>query len=310
MKNVTVIIPNYNHAVYLEQRIESVLKQNYRDFELILLDDCSTDSSIEVIEKYREHEKTAHVFLNQKNSGTPFGLWKTAVEAASGKYIWIAESDDWASEDFLLNLVPVLENSDAVMAHSNSFFYINGQYKLNEWWDSFQSKRWNSDYIEDGSKLLKEYGRYKCPVINVSSALIKKEVLKNDFYPVNFRYSGDWWFWANIFRIGKVAFISKPLNVIRVHNQSVTQNNKGVNIKKLKEDVRIINEINKQLNIKLKYDPNYDWLIDLWLSIFKNNGKYFSLENHIVELHYTFKIAFYKRYFLFIFNKITVKLTK
>lgn len=310
MKNVTVIIPNYNHAAYLEQRIQSVLKQSYQDFELILLDDSSTDSSIEVIEKYREHEKTAHVFLNQKNSGTPFGLWKTAVEMASGKYIWIAESDDWASEDFLLNLVSVLENSDAVMAHSNSFFYINDQYKLNDWWDSFQSKRWNSDYIEDGSKLLEEYGRYKCPVINVSSALIKKEVLKNDFYPVNFRYSGDWWFWTNVFRTGKVAFISKPLNTIRVHNQSVTQNNKGINIIKLKEDVRIINEINKQLNIKLKYDPNYDWLIDLWLSVFKNNGKYFSFENHIVELHYTFKIAFYKRYFPFIFNKIIAKLTK
>lgn len=310
MKNVTVIIPNYNHAPYLEQRIESILKQSYQNFEIIFLDDCSTDSSIDILEKYRGHEKTAHVFLNQKNSGTPFGLWKTAVEMASGKYIWIAESDDWASEDFLLNLVLVLENSDAVIAHSNSFFYINDQYKLNDWWDSFQSKRWNSDYIEEGSVLLKEYGRYKCPVINVSSALIKKEVLKNDFYPVNFRYSGDWWFWANIFRTGKVAFISKPLNTIRVHNQSVTQNNKGINIKKLKEDVRIINNINKQLNIKLKYDPNYDWLIDLWLSIFENNGKYFSHENHMLELHYSFKIAFYKRYFPFMFKKIITKLIR
>jgi glycosyltransferase involved in cell wall biosynthesis len=101
MKNVTVIIPNYNHAPYLEQRIQSVLDQSYQDFEMILLDDYSTDSSKEIINKYVGNDKIAHVFFNEKNSGSPFGLWKYGIEKASGKYIWIAESDDWAEGNHL-----------------------------------------------------------------------------------------------------------------------------------------------------------------------------------------------------------------
>ena len=62
MKNVTVIIPNYNHAPYLEQRIQSVLDQSYQDFEIILLDDCSTDSSKEIINNYVGNDKISHVY--------------------------------------------------------------------------------------------------------------------------------------------------------------------------------------------------------------------------------------------------------
>ena len=54
---VSVIVPNYNHASYLVERIESILNQTYQDFELILLDDCSTDDSREVLLKYKDNPK-------------------------------------------------------------------------------------------------------------------------------------------------------------------------------------------------------------------------------------------------------------
>ena len=62
---VSVIIPNYNHAPFLVERIESVLNQSYPDFEVIILDDCYTDSSKEIIEKYRNNPKISQIIYNK-----------------------------------------------------------------------------------------------------------------------------------------------------------------------------------------------------------------------------------------------------
>ena len=69
---VSVIIPNYCHAPYLRQRIDSVLAQSYPDFEVVLLDDCSTDGSREVIERYRNHPRIKQIVYNDRNGGSAF----------------------------------------------------------------------------------------------------------------------------------------------------------------------------------------------------------------------------------------------
>lgn len=79
MPTVSVIVPNYCHAPYLEQRIESILQQTFQDFELILLDDCSTDGSREILERYRNHPKVSGIFYNERNSGSPFKQWKKGL---------------------------------------------------------------------------------------------------------------------------------------------------------------------------------------------------------------------------------------
>ncbi len=79
MPLVSVIIPNYNHAHCLEARIQSVLGQRLSDFELILLDDASTDSSVMILDKYRSNPKTTQVLLNSVNSGSPFAQWQKGL---------------------------------------------------------------------------------------------------------------------------------------------------------------------------------------------------------------------------------------
>lgn len=82
---VSVIVPNYNHASYLVARIESILNQTYQDFELILLDDCSTDDSREVLLKYKDNPKVTHLVFNEQNSGSPFIQWHKGVQLAEGE---------------------------------------------------------------------------------------------------------------------------------------------------------------------------------------------------------------------------------
>ena len=79
---VSVIIPNYNHAPYLRQRIDSVLQQDYQDFEVILLDDCSKDDSRQVLENYRDHPKVSHVVYNEQNTGNTFIQWERGINLA------------------------------------------------------------------------------------------------------------------------------------------------------------------------------------------------------------------------------------
>ena len=65
---VSIIVPSYNHAQFLEERIESILNQDFHNFEVILLDDLSSDNSAEILKKYQNHPKVSHCIINEKNS--------------------------------------------------------------------------------------------------------------------------------------------------------------------------------------------------------------------------------------------------
>ncbi len=84
MPTVSVIVPNYNHARFLRQRIDTILAQTFQDFELILLDDCSTDESRTILREYTS-DKRVRLEFNEVNSGSPFKQWKKGLEMALRK---------------------------------------------------------------------------------------------------------------------------------------------------------------------------------------------------------------------------------
>lgn len=307
---VSVIVPNYNHAAFLEQRIESILNQSFRDFEVILLDDCSTDNSTEVLEKYRSHPNVSHLFFNTENSGTPFGLWQKGLSLAQGKFIWIAESDDWCEPNFLEIMVPKMENSNAVMAHCKSFNVAGGIHQLNPWWDDFGTSFWKLDYVKNGKELLEYYGKYKCPVMNVSSAIMDKEHLVSAIIPVGYRYCGDWWFWTQLFMKGEIAFCATPLNYIRVHKASAIRKRSNNPLRRLKENVTVIRRIHTLLDQPFRYSIHYDWLIQLYVDEMFKNGRYFNLKFLFPKLPFTFRRKIWKLYLNRLWSLVTLKLKK
>lgn len=122
MPNISVIIPNYNHARFLKQRVNSVLQQTYQDFEVIIMDDNSSDHSKDIIEQYRNYPKISHIIYNETNSGSTFKQWKKGLELAKGEWIWIAESDDYADTDFLEQLLGFSTNDNNIqLIYCDSF---------------------------------------------------------------------------------------------------------------------------------------------------------------------------------------------
>lgn len=305
MTKVSVIIPNYNHYDYLEQRIDSVLNQTYKDFEIILLDDVSKDDSMLLLESYKNHPKVSHVVINETNSGSPFGMWEKGFDLAKGDIIWLAESDDFAESNFLETLVPKFENEDVVVSHCVSYnFYMKTKItKVNSWWSTFSTTLWDSDFVENGKKMLNNYGKYKCPVINVSSALIRKRILEDIEIPINYKYCGDWWFWAQVFNLGDVAYISKALNYIRVHDESASSNKNAKTILKVKENIKVVKNISKLLGQDVAYHYNYRWLIDFWVKQTVNSKDYFKWEYLFPKVPMSFIVVYYKQLISTLFNK-------
>lgn len=225
MPKVSVIVPNYNHANFLEKRLESILNQTFQDFELIILDDCSNDRSKEVIEQYRAHRKVSYVIFNNKNTGSPFSQWRKGVDLAMGKYIWIAESDDFADSSFLEKTVDILDSQhDVSLVYTQSYIIDENSNVLRSnypWTADLDSERWYKNYINDGREESIKFLTKKNIIPNASAVLFRKVAIKEDItWPVNMKMLGDWFFWIQLISTNKIAYISECLNYFRETSQT------------------------------------------------------------------------------------------
>src|SRR6266404_1554100 len=225
MPNVSVIVPNYNHARFLRQRLDSILAQSFQDFELILLDDCSTDDSRTILEEYARDPRVRLEF-NELNSGSPFKQWNKGVGFAQGRYVWIAESDDYADPRLLERLVPLLDSDPAVTyAYCRSWRVTEGD-QPDGFGDFYLThldpSRWTTDYYADGHDECRDYFIHQNAVPNASGVVFRRDIYERvGGADESLRLCGDWKLWAAMALTGKVAYIAEPLNFFRFHNRSV-----------------------------------------------------------------------------------------
>ena len=219
---VSIIIPNYNHAPFLAQRFQSVLDQTYSDYEIIILDDCSSDNSREIIEQYQDEPKVAHVVFNDTNSGSPFIQWNKGVKLARGKYIWIAESDDLADRSFLARAVETLETNPDVGIVKTLTMMIDQNNKPLEIWEYQKERNWSESFIIDGREDCLLQMKYRTSFPNASGIIFRKDIYINAGYACeSFKYSGDWMTWVKMLESCRLAHIAMPLNFMReMHNNS------------------------------------------------------------------------------------------
>ena len=223
---VSVIVPSYNHAQYLEERIESILQQTYTEFELILLDDLSPDHSAEILNKYKNHPKVSHCIINDKNSGSTFYQWNKGMSLAKGELIWIAESDDVADATFLEKLVThFIQNPNLVLAYSQSY-RMNAQGEVTGSWKDFTDAvdpiLFANDFAMSGLEYINRFLNRQNTVPNASGVLFKKQTyLDVGGANPSLRFIGDWEIWAKIISQGDLFYTAECLNYFRYHDTSV-----------------------------------------------------------------------------------------
>ncbi len=217
---VSVIIPNYNHARYLEQRLDSVFNQTYQNFEVIILDDCSTDNSLEVINRYKDNPHLRQIVVNETNSGSVFKQWDKGINLAKGDLIWIAESDDYCELNMLEELVKAyLAKPNVVVAFSSYVMFSDDGYLS-------KSKKRSTRYF-NGKQFVRGWMSMENAIMNASGAVFRRETYNNLLSKEHMKYrgSGDWLFWSQIAVQGKVALISKNLTYFRISSNTVTGQN-------------------------------------------------------------------------------------
>ena len=220
MKKVTVIMPNYNHAPFLRQRIESVLGQSFRDFEVIIMDDCSNDESLSIIETYRNHPKVRDIVYNEQNSGSAFKQWVRGIGLARGEGVWIAESDDWAELDFLEKMMQAIEkNSSCGLVFCKS--YCTDEKGKLLWLVPDEKKV----VVHQGESFLRKTLSLYNAIVNVSSCLFKRELFdprKVVLYE-HMRLCGDWFFYSLLAEKADILEVKSPLNYCRRHGTNISE---------------------------------------------------------------------------------------
>mgnify|MGYP000076595136 CR=1 FL=1 len=257
---VSIIIPNYNHAAFLEQRIASVLNQSYQGFEVILLDDCSTDDSIKVLESYKSHPKVAQVVLNTQNSGSPFKQWQKGIALAKGDYIWIAESDDYCQLNFLEEILAAFhKNSNLGIVYAQSSDVDENGKKIahrSEYTKEFQPNIWRKNFSMNGRDFIKSYLSYKNVIPNASAVVFKKNAIKKNTFSrqmLQMKMCGDWLFWVLLCLQTDIGFIAEDLNFFRNHAAVSRNHNDRIKKKQRLLEEKIIREaldVNQLNNIK------------------------------------------------------------
>jgi len=204
---VSVVMPVYNSVGFLQNSVESILTQDYPNFEFIIIDDCSTDNSLEVIKKY--NDTRIKLIENPQNRGNYF-CRNIGCRIAQGKYIAVMDCDDISMPNRLTKQVEVMEKSDDLLAVGSDHILLfpNGQ--------------------EHNRKRIKEYKKIRLGLLkdNVAlhpSLIIRKDIFKCiGFYNEEFYYSSDYDMLCRLSIRGKIIGIPEILVKYRLHREQIS----------------------------------------------------------------------------------------
>jgi glycosyltransferase involved in cell wall biosynthesis len=222
---ISAILPCYNHAAFLEERIQSVLNQTLPVSQIIFLDDASNDGSLELARKLLVHSPVEVEFhSNACNTGSPFAQWNKGLRLAKHPYVWIAETDDSCKPHLLAELFARLSTSGTVIAFSQSL-YIDASGKVlgspHGWSDAHWPGFFAQDFMASGFEFNLKFMTVINVIPNASAVLFNRSALglmaaANEAM----QFCGDWDFWIRIAEQGQVAYVAEQLNNFRCHQHT------------------------------------------------------------------------------------------
>lgn len=220
---VSAIVTSYNHAEYLDQRMQSLLAQSYQPLQIIVVDDCSQDNSLAVLEKYKNLPNVTIVALEE--NGGYANACNVGVSMASGDYIIFSECDDYCESNQIAKLLEKFDEGSSIGVVYSSSNIVNekGDFLFNDFIG--RENKFKNQCIYDcliKSEKIQMYFAVSCVVPNMSAALIKKDLffLCGKFSD-KYKICADWDFWCRLSRICDFYYIRKPYNNFRTHPKTV-----------------------------------------------------------------------------------------
>ncbi|WLR92957.1 glycosyltransferase [Shinella zoogloeoides] len=220
---VTAIVPNYNHAPFLEERLNSILNQTYQNLEIIILDDCSTDDSRAVIEKFRStHPELITTILNERNSGSIFSQWRRGIEAANGNLVWICESDDFCEPTFLEEVIQGFAD-ESVMVSFGRIQFADRSGAVQQGLDGYREQSmpgaWAESFSIPAAKLFQTAFGNTNIIPNVGGCVFRHQVITPSEWKeaMSYKILGDWYLYLILSRGGKIHYAPSAVSYFRQH---------------------------------------------------------------------------------------------
>lgn len=211
---ISVITASYNYEEYIKETIQSVINQTYKDWELIIVDDGSSDNSVEVIKSYCQ--KDNRIKLYRHEGGVNKGLAETikfGLSKASGDWVAFLESDDKFMPEYLEEKVKIIKENPEVKLIFSDFESFEGEgIDKTKYYQKFKRTYRKSDLSFD---LLKQNW-----ICTFSIVMLKKELLSECNFDSPIPALLDWWLWVQIAQKTKFYYLDKKLTMWRIHTDS------------------------------------------------------------------------------------------
>ncbi len=246
MKKISVIIPNYNSEKYISQTLNSVINQTYKNWEVILVDDCSNKKTIKILQKFKKNKRIKTFFLKQ-NHGAAY-CRNFAIKKSKSQFLAFLDSDDLWKKTKLQKQLNFMLKNNLKFSYTNYLAYFENK-KITK--RVFSPRKISfEDFINNTS-------------IATSSMIVKRNLIKNIYFPPT-EICEDYFFKCSILKKVGLGFGFKDfLTTYRVRNNSL-QSNKFKNL-------FWIWRINSKLN-KFSFFKNIISIINISISSLKRYG--------------------------------------
>lgn len=214
MDLVSVIVPCYNHGRFLGDCLESVLAQSYREMEVLVVDDCSTDNTRQVIAEFMERDSRVRLITHERNLGLSLSRNHAMAEAA-GEWVGFCDADDMWLPQKLTRQLEVLRNDPRrydIVYSASLIVDGSGRCTGEHFTDEFPVPG------QPSGNLFVELCQRN--FINIPTALVRRSALTQPCFDPSVALVNDWGFWINLARNHEFRYIDEPLVCYRVHENS------------------------------------------------------------------------------------------
>jgi len=216
---ISVCIPTYNYAHYIPYAIQSILSQQFTDFELIIVDDCSRDNTEEVVGRF-EHDKRVSFEKNERNLGL-VANWNKCLSKAKGEYIKFVFADDLlASDQALGRMASILDSDPTVSLVASARYLIDSESRV-----TGLASHFPPDYIADGADVISRCLKEDRNLIGEPTVVMFRRADGARGFDERYRQIVDQEMWFHLLEKGRFAFIAEPLASFRVHPDQKTRDN-------------------------------------------------------------------------------------
>ena len=225
---VSIIVTSYNYDKYISETLNSLINQTYKNIEIIVMDDGSSDNSINIIKNYQKQDPRIKLIThpNNENKGLAFSV-KTAIENASGEYIAFCESDDYFKLDHVEKKIKYINKYPDADIIINKPMMFGDSEKIKKLQQGFSTLFYQLEKIKRPKVYFYEM-EYTWTFPTFSTVMVRKKCFSScDFNP-NPTSAIDIWLWKQITTTYKVGFVNEFLTYWRIHTDSLANTGEQV----------------------------------------------------------------------------------